>query len=381
VLLGIDGTNLRRGGGRTHLIELLGAATPKSEGVDRVLIWASQDTLAQIEDRDWLIKRNPSALNGGLLRRSLWQRFSLSRAARSEQCDILFVPGGSYAGNFHPIVTMSRNMLPFEWRELSRYGWTLTTLKLLLLRWTQARSFRRADGVVFLTQYAREAVQRVTGELKGAVTVIPHGLNARFIQHRKDVSEVKKLRDSGYNVKVLYVSHVEPYKHQWNVIEAIAKLRDSGYRIRLDLVGAPGNAVSKLNLAMKTHDPLGDWVVFHGGVAFFELHKFYANCDIGLFASSCENMPNTLLELMGAGIPIACSKMGPMPDILKDGGVYFDPEKPASIAASVQELVDSGELSKGLCRRALEIAEDYTWESTAQQTLTFIANIARDYLK
>ena len=28
-------------------------------------------------------------------------------------CDVLFVPGGAYAGAFHPVVTMSQNLLPF----------------------------------------------------------------------------------------------------------------------------------------------------------------------------------------------------------------------------------------------------------------------------
>ena len=58
-----------------------------------------------------------------------------------------------------------------------------------------------------------------------------------------------------------------------------------------------------------------------------DLHQKYLDADLGLFASSCENMPNILLETMGAGLPIACSNRQPMPEILKNGGEYFDPEK------------------------------------------------------
>jgi hypothetical protein len=49
--LGIDASNLRGGGGVTHLAELLRAAHPAAHGFDSVVIWASQATLARLEER------------------------------------------------------------------------------------------------------------------------------------------------------------------------------------------------------------------------------------------------------------------------------------------------------------------------------------------
>lgn len=92
------------------------------------------------------------------------------------------MPGGSYAGDFHPVVNMSRNMLPFEWNELKRYGWSIFTLKLLLLRLTQSRTYKKTDGLIFLTDYARQAVVGVAGALQAKTSTIPHGMNPRFNQ-------------------------------------------------------------------------------------------------------------------------------------------------------------------------------------------------------
>ena len=150
--LAIDATNLRGGGGVTHLVELLGVFKPEVNGFNRIVIWGSVATLRVIEDKPWIVKRNPPLLNKGLLLRTLWQVLYLSQSVREAGCDILFVPGGSYAGNFQPIVTMSQNLLPFEMVEMRRYGWTLFTLKLLLLRLTQSLSFGKADGIIFLTK-------------------------------------------------------------------------------------------------------------------------------------------------------------------------------------------------------------------------------------
>lgn len=48
----------------------------------------------------------------------------------------------------------TQNLQPFEMHKLLRYGGTFFALKLLLLRLTLSRSFRKADGVIFLTEYA-----------------------------------------------------------------------------------------------------------------------------------------------------------------------------------------------------------------------------------
>jgi hypothetical protein len=140
--IGIDAANLLSGGGVTHLTELLYFAQPAEFGIDRVVVWSGKSTLTALADRPWLEKCNPPALDKGLILRTLWQRYRLSQAAREAGCDVLFVPGGSYAGNFHPVVTMSRNMLPFEWQEIRRYGWSLMSFKLMFLRFTQSRSYR-----------------------------------------------------------------------------------------------------------------------------------------------------------------------------------------------------------------------------------------------
>jgi len=377
MVVGIDATNLRRGGGVTHLVELLTAAVPEKHGIDRVVIWGGMQTLAKLPDRTWLEKVNPVALNRGLLRRTWWQRFNLSRAAYAAGCSVLFVPGGSYAGNFNPIVTMSRNLLPFEWQELRRYGGSLTTLKLLLLRYTQSRSYRSADGVIFLTEYARQAVVNVTGKLPGKTEIIPHGLNSRFQIKPRDQ------RSPGeYTVqqpcRLLYVSIIDQYKHQWHVVEAVHALRLEGLSVALDLVGpAYPAALDRLQATIERLDPEHRWVHYHGAVPYEALHKIYAQADLGIFASSCENMPNILLENMAAGLSVACSNRGPMPEVLGDAGLYFNPEKPADLAQAIRKFILSPELRDDKAKASFERSQQYSWIRCANQTFSFLAAIAQ----
>ena len=52
--IGVDATNIRIGGGVTHLIELLHAAQPAEHGIERIVVWGGTPTLAALEDRPWL---------------------------------------------------------------------------------------------------------------------------------------------------------------------------------------------------------------------------------------------------------------------------------------------------------------------------------------
>src|SRR6266516_4027540 len=233
--LGVDASNLRAGGGITHLVELLRVADPLRYGFSHVIVWSGQAVLDRLEDRLWLVKSSQPLLDRSLPYRAFWQRVRLSSLARMAGCDVVFVPGGSYVGNFRPMVTMSRNMLPFEWRELWRYGCSLTGFRLMILRWTQSRTFRRADGLIFLTQYARNAVMRVVKTASGRTTIAPHGIEGRFANPPRE-----QLPISQYSVdrpfRILYVSIVDEYKHQWHVAQAIAQLRARDFPVLLDLV-------------------------------------------------------------------------------------------------------------------------------------------------
>jgi glycosyltransferase involved in cell wall biosynthesis len=374
--LGIDASNIRGGGGLTHLRQMLAAADPPAHGFEQVVVWAPQSTLEQLKNQPWLLKRHDRALESHYLLRAWWQSTRLGVLARHEGCDLLFVPGGPFATEFRPVVTMSRNLLPFEWRELRRYGCSSTTLRLLLLRGSLTRSFRRASGTIFLTRYAQQAVRAVAGTLPAASRIVPHGVDARFFQpeHAREVRPVGSLADP---LRIIYVSIIDLYKHQWHVATAVARLRSEGHPVSLTLIGpAYRPAMRRLRATLTRLDPHGEFLRYAGPVSYAELPAYYAGADVCVFASSCENMPNILLEGMAAALPIASSNRSAMPEVLDSAGVYFDPEDANSIADALRELVSSPQLRLRQGRAAEERARLFSWTRCARDTFDFLASVA-----
>jgi hypothetical protein len=154
--VGIDASNLRGGGGITHLRALIGSTDPLRDGIERITVWGSRKTLDELPERPWLDPIHEPELDGSLFSRTRWRHRRLPKLAAAS-CDILLAPGGSCTARFRPVVAMSRNLLPFEFREMFRFAPSRIFWRTLLLRGTLSRSFRRADGMIFLTEHAPRA--------------------------------------------------------------------------------------------------------------------------------------------------------------------------------------------------------------------------------
>lgn len=375
--LGIDASNIRAGGGLTHLVELLRVADPPSYGFEEVTVWGNRATLNLLEQRPWLSRVHEPLLDRSLPVRVYWQRTILEQRARQSQCDILFVPGGSYPGAFRPFVTMSQSMLPFEYREAFRYGCSWMSVRNVLLRWSQARSFRSAHGLVFLTRYAQETVTKAVKDVPSRVAVIPHGVARRF---QLEPREQKPLRAYTWEqpFRLLYVSIVDVYKHQWHVAGAVAQLRKMGIPVQLDLIGsAYASALKRLERVVHQLDGKQEFIHYLGPRPYAELAPHYHQADLFVFASSCENLPNILLEAMAAGLPIACSRRGPMPEVAGEAAVYFDPEDPASIVDALRQLIADPVLRTTKAKSAFQRAGRYSWYDCAEQTFRFLSETAK----
>ena len=239
-------------------------------------------------------------------------------------------------------------------------------------------TFRKAAGVIFLTRTASETVQARTGPLRGRIEVIPHGVAASFFRVPKPTSELDAYTELR-PFRWIYVSIIDLYKHQSKVAEAAGTLRRNGYPVAIDFVGpAYPPALDSLRSTIKRADPDGNFLRYLGPAMHRDLPALYAKADAAVFASSCENMPNILLESMASGLPIASSNRSVMPEVLQDGGVFFDPESSASIASAMGGLMRDAHLRQRCASRAFAIAQEYSWERCARETLGFISAIGAE---
>lgn len=377
--IGIDATNIRQGGGVTHLTQMLAhAQISENPIIERVVIWSSKCVSEQLPDFFWLEKHCPNWTDSPLPIRIINQQFILPVLVKSSKCDVLFSPGGTLPiFSSVPFVAMSQNMLPFESKEVDYFGrWSLMWLKMKILRIMQSNSFKRSDGLIFLTNYAREIILGSVRGFKGVSAIVPHGIETRFQLAPRLQRPIESYSfDRPY--RFLYVSPLMPYKHQIEVAVAVHQLRTSGLPVSIRFVGPDwGSEGSKLMASLNEFDHSGDYLEYSGPVSFEHLHTAYQEADGFVFASSCENLPNILIEAMSAGLPIACSNLGPMPEVLGDSGLYFDPTDSRSIASALERLVCDHELRAKLSTSGWSKSQLFSWRRCAEDTFSFISSVA-----
>ncbi|MFL0809471.1 MAG: glycosyltransferase family 4 protein [Agarilytica sp.] len=369
LIVGIDASRNRSGGAVAHIKGILSGTDIQDHGIEKVYLWSHKNLLDQIPDYSWLEKVSTVQLDKSMIHQLWWQAVCLKNELSRFGCDILFTVGASTLCRFSPQVVLSQDMMSYEPGVMEYYGFGKTRLRLELILQLQNLAFRRAEGVIFLTKYAGTVIQGACGRLKN-VEYIPHGISENFLLQQKEYLTSFSNESS---ISAVYVSQADLYKHQWEVVKAIAQLRKKGINISLMLIGGgSGKAKQLLDTQIKESDPECSFVRQVSFLPNDEIPERLVSSDIFIFASSCENMPITLLEGMAVGLPIACSSRGPMPEVLGDAGVYFDPVDSNSISSAIEQLVKNPVLMKNTAMKAKQVASEYTWAKCAERTWSFI---------
>lgn len=376
-ILGIDAYNIRAGGGITHIAEILNNCNPIELGFSKVIIWAPKETLNHIVDNPWLHKVQNSFLNGSAIKRYYWKLFLSKREYIKEKIDILFVPGGTYIGSFRPFVTINQNLLPFENKEINRYGLSFNYIKFKVLGILQNITNKNANGLIFLTNYAKKIVLKNTKIKPDDTIIIPHGVNDKFnldpkLRNFRLTSEFIK-----NPFKVLYISSIEVYKHQWNVIESIEYLNNNGYNINLKLVGAAGSGSKKLQKYLNENNK--HFINYQGPALYKEIEKLYQEADICIFASSCETFGMILTESMLCSLPIAASNMSAIPDVVGNAALYFNPLNSKDISEKIQLFYESNTLRKEFSIKGYNHVLKYNWVKSSTETFRYFKKILNKY--
>lgn len=366
----INALSARLGGGQTYLKNLL-AHLPTNEDLD-ILVFAPE-SLRLPEDRR--IRRGTTKWpTDNPLLRAVWERFALPRIVKRERAKILFCPGGTIVSRVpHDCrtITMFRNMLPFDEEAFSRIPFGLQKIRNVILKRVMLRSMGSADLTIFISDYARSVIEGMI-KVPRAIT-IPHGINEAFRTYNKSLRRPEWLPEGEY---LLYVSRFDVYKHQMEVAVAYASLPSSlRARYKLLLVGEKDDVLAKGVLRLIEDRKLEGQILVTGPRAYEDLPLAYHNASANLFASSCENCPNILLEALGAGRPVLSSNISPMPEFAGDAVEYFVPTDPDSIRRAMERVLADEGYRERLAAASAQRSEVFSWKSTSQRTWNSILEL------
>lgn len=345
----VNGLSALRGGGQTYLINLFRYFEGYSNIRTFIIVPPQIAPLFQNFSAKTIV---PKLASKSLLNRVIWEAFRLPGLLKELDTDLLYCPGGTIPlkslGGCKLAVAF-RNMLPFDDVERKRYPIGYMRLRLKVLKLLQTYSFKKADLIIFLSEYAKNRIEKEVFLRKGLSVVIPHGVGELF---RGINSSRKKIFPFEY---VLYVSYLDYYKNQLEVVTAWKYLKECrGTKEKLILIGpASVKYFDKVKKLIRKYRLIED-VMCLGSIDYENLPDYYHGAKLNIFASTCENCPNILLEAMASGRPVFCSNHMPMPEFGNNAVIYFEPYKPKELADLLCRYLDNTILLQNMGKMAFD---------------------------
>lgn len=369
----INAMSARLGGGQTYLRNLLQHIPDRNDL--SILVFAPKSLKLPTHPH---VKRVTTAWpTESPVLRAVWERFILPNFLRREEADVLFCPGGVVATRVPlgcRVVTMFRNMIPFDSRVRRSVPWGLQRIRNWILYHVMLKSMAGADLTIFISEHARSVIESLV-PIRNPVT-IPHGIGEVFRTHGKGVPCPTFLTVSDY---ILYVSRFDVYKHHNEVVSAYARLPASmREKFPLILVGEVDMPEAQRVKALIARLGLGGQVQMVGAVRYDDLPAVYQHAKLILFASSCENCPNILLEALASGRPVMSSNVLPMPEFGGKAVAYFSPFDPEEISLVMKRLLTDETYARFLGSAAAERSAIYDWNRSAVETWASIFRLLNE---
>jgi L-malate glycosyltransferase len=231
--------------------------------------------------------------------------------------------------------------------------------------------WRRACHVIAISTAVRDVLLQAGIRPEG-VTVVPSALDP-------DVSEC-----SGLDVRAtlglpasarlaVQLAALTPEKDQGTFIAAASHLVRDLPDLHWVIVGeGPCRAeleqlLVQLDLRNRVHLP----------GAIDDPHRALRQADVFVLSSVSEGLGSSMLAAMAMGVPIVATRVGGVPDLLKDGsGLLVPPRQPAQLAAEVRRIFIDPSLRARLVATARNQAQKFSVGAMADQVLSVYRSCA-----
>lgn len=213
---------------------------------------------------------------------------------------------------------------------------------------------------------------RFLDKYRDKIVVIPNGINFdEFdIDHsKKECREMLNL--SLDDMIVLFVGTLGPHKGPDILLNAMAEVLEIIPNVKLIFVG---DGIMRRELEMLSEKlNIENDVKFIGYVG--EISKkimYYKSADIFVLPTTGghEIFGNVNLEAMACSIPIIASKIGGVPDVVKNGenGLLVPPGDSESLSDAIVYLLENEDVREKMGRNGRKMVKNYSWEIIAKKT-------------
>jgi glycosyltransferase involved in cell wall biosynthesis len=341
------------GGTEIYLRELL-AALARIDSENEYFVFTNLETGQDLVPQRANFHGKPQAVHAkSRLLRIAWEQTILPLQVSRLRLDVLLNPGFTA-----PIFTSCPCVTVFHDLQHKRHPEYFRWFDLPFWRFFLWASARRAARIIAVSEATRADLLRFYRIPAERIRVVHHGVDPALQDLLRD--RIERF--------VLCVSTLHPHKNIDRLIRAYAREKRDYRLVLAGMRGFHAGAIDRLI------DELGvrDQVTLTGWISRAELFDLYDWALACVYPSTFEGFGMPALEAMAAGVPLVCSEIPPLREVVADCALYFDPHDEDALAAALTRIVFDDPLRANLSRAGRERARTFTWERTARETLDIL---------
>jgi len=302
----------------------------------------------------------------------LWHLIWLPVALAKHGCDCVFMPAGNRRlGWWYGVPSISTVHDLSQLHVEGKYD----PFRMFYIKRVLPRMMKRLDHIVAVSKATRRDLESHVGIDPESIDVVYNGADLESYKPQGKNEAAKRVRkklgvDAPY---ILYTARLEhPGKNHVRLIKAFAQLkRETGIPHKLVLAGSPWLGAEAIYAAVRGFG-VEQHVCFPGFVPNDELPSLYSGADLFVFPSLFEGFGIPLLEAMASGTPLCASNVASIPEVVRDAGLLFDPDKVDEIQHAMALLLTDRKLRARMAKRGLHQASLFSWDDSARQLLSII---------
>ena len=242
------------------------------------------------------------------------------------------------------------------------------------------------DYVVFNSSYTLSHAMKYANPT--AFRIVPPGVDTdkfqRRLSHQADVDFTPGIMGK----PVLFtLGRLVEWKGHRHLIDAVCLVNDI-VNVHL-LIGGEGTLRQELGHLVRERG-LESQVTFLGHIPGHLMNTYYSRADIYIQPSiidkdgTTEGLGVTILEAMACSTPCIGSRVGGIPDIIRDGGNGFlvNPADPEQLAEKICLLLKDKDLRERIGKEGRKfVEENYSWNAKASELLEIYDRLVQDRKK
>ncbi|PIP26291.1 MAG: hypothetical protein CO140_01165 [Candidatus Moranbacteria bacterium CG_4_9_14_3_um_filter_40_7] len=292
--------------------------------------------------------------------------------------DVFFMPNLTF-------YALSRKVkLIVAWHDLSfeRYPEMFSLKRRLWHYLVQPKKIcRRAEKIIAVSQSTKNDLTGLYEINSEKIAVLYSGIADKFKiidRNDKKLIAVKEKYHLPYRF-ILYLGTIEPRKNIISLISAYNQLRiwarkennEDLHKYRLVIAGQNGWMMDRI-LKEIENSPFCEDILKINFIEEEDKEYFYNLASLFVYPSFFEGFGFPPLEAMRCGVPVIVSHSSSLPEVVEDGGILIDPNRPSEIAVAMREVLTSPILRADLIKKGLKQAQKFNWRKSAKNFITYL---------